>query len=523
MIVLLGLFLGSASYSVYFLGLLNMLKLDFVEASLLVSCCVFGYFVVSRKLYRVHGTLKFEDLLALFLIVAYLLVAMLGTLGPELAFDALWYHLTIPKIFILSQKVFFIPGGLLYYSTFPKLSEMLYIVPLMFHFEVGAKLIHFFFLTLTLFALYKIGRMYVNKTLSLLIVLVFLGNLVVGWEAISAYIDLTRTFYEVLSFYFLLQVLSRQKTKDMLLSGVFLGFAIATKINAIGTLPIYVCMLLIFLKNSWSRKFVAAAAVSCISVVICSPYFLYAFVHTGNPFYPIFSHYVPVSGPGYWSFLGIVNDTVVLFLKSQDPINPFYIIVVPLLFVCYKRFNRKEQMLVLYVFLSLLVWIIFPRTGGSRFFLPYLPVFSVLSIVAAGKLQSEALKRYLYMLIVFLFLIAGFYRLAANVKFFPVVFGIQTKEQFLLSHLHFNYGDFYDQGNAIKNIVGYNKVLLIGFHNLYYVDFPFVDSSWVARSDAFSYVLVQDASLPARFKKFNMIYLNNLTHVKLYKGEKTAW
>jgi len=58
------------------------------------------------------------------LIVLQAFVNIIGVFGPELAFDALWYHLTLPKLYLVHHSIFFIPGGLLYYSGMPKIAEM---------------------------------------------------------------------------------------------------------------------------------------------------------------------------------------------------------------------------------------------------------------------------------------------------------------------------------------------------------------------------------------------------------------
>jgi len=62
-----------------------------------------------------------------------------------------------------------------------------------------------------------------------------------------------------------------------------------------------------------------------------------------------------------------------------------------------------------------------------------------------------------------------------------------------------------------------DKVLLIGFHNEYYVNFPFIDESFASKNDQFNYIAVQNTNLPAKYKMWSLVYANNTTHVKLYK------
>jgi hypothetical protein len=109
------------------------------------------------------------------------------------------------------------------------------------------------------------------------------------------------------------------------------------------------------------------------------------------------------------------------------------------------------------------------------------------------------------------------YRFIANIRYLPVVLGRETKALYLTRHLNFAYGDFYDtDGYFGKHLKSSDTVLLYGFHNLYYVDFNFVDSSWVKKGDEFDYIAVQNVSLPKKFNFWSKIYYNPLTKVSLY-------
>ena len=91
------------------------------------------------------------------------------------------------------------------------------------------------------------------------------------------------------------------------------------------------------------------------------------------------------------------------------------------------------------------------------------------------------------------------------------------KNRLRSKHLNFSFGDFYDSNNYFKNNIKPNdKVLLYGFHNLYYVDFPFIDSSFAKNSDKFNYIAVQNSKLPKEFSNWKQIYYNEVTKVGVY-------
>jgi len=172
----LGLLIGIYAYSIFIIGIINFLgiwQLFSVTTLFLLSVAYFAYKYLKRlKFKKLEIDSKSRFLMILILVLVF--VNLLGVLGPELAFDALWYHLTIPKIFIQNESIFFIDGGLFYYSVMPKLIDLLYIPSIVFSSETGAKFTHFLFGIGTSIVIYLISRKFFDLKLSLLAVIVFL-------------------------------------------------------------------------------------------------------------------------------------------------------------------------------------------------------------------------------------------------------------------------------------------------------------------------------------------------------------
>jgi hypothetical protein len=516
---------GFYSYLIFSLGIAGVL---YREVIILLTVAILFIAVYFKRKFISNLRIKKPDKLffiVLLLFVLQLTVNVIGALGPELAFDALWYHLTLPKIYLLNHSVFFIPGGLLYYSAMPKLAEMLYIGGLAFGNEVSVKLVHFTFGFLVCLSFYKFQRKFFTPFLSLLGVLILYSNLVFAWESTTAYIDLVRTFFEMLSLWAFINWWQSQNTKWFYICAAMCGFAIATKLLAIGSLFIFSLLILYhyFYKREYKTMVQRLINFWFISLLIPLPWFIFSFINTGNPVYPFFSNLYPVSPvtPNIFQFF---MEVWKLFTQASDPISPLYIMLLPLLIVEYKKFKKETKVIAFYSFLAILVWYITPRTGGGRFILPYLPAFSFLCVAVLNEVLRNA-KRYTKQvgkfIISLIFLIAVItlgYRLLANTKYMPVVFHTQTKHDFLSNNLNFDFGDFYDvDGYFKKHITEHDRVLLYGFHNLYYVDFPFIDVSYVKKGDSFTYIATQHAELPERFKNWRPIYQNAKIAVKLYK------
>ena len=181
-----------------------------------------------------------------------------------------------------------------------------------------------------------------------------------------------------------------------------------------------------------------------------------------------------------------------------------------------KNFSRNSDEFIILYFT--------PLASSGRFIMPYLPAFSILTIILISKIKIKFLYNYLLFLIILISISSIAYRGVANLKYLPVLLGRETKNSFLSKNLNFSFGDFYDTDEYFKNnIKKSDKVLLYGFHNLYYVNFPFVDSSWVREGDKFNYIAVQNSNIPGRFGDWNLIYFNPKTKVQLFKKGDIWW
>lgn len=521
----IAILIGIYSYLIFGLGVLELLyKSVILFATVLFIITSYLYF--KRKPEDFPGiNLKNEKTrLLLFLFLLLTGVNLIGALGPELAFDSLWYHLTLPKIFLENHSIDFIPGGLFYYSVMPKLGEMLYVSGLSFGSEIIPKLIHFSFGILSSIVIYEISRKFMDEKYSLISSLIFYGSMVVAWESITAYIDLIRTFFEVMALWGFLNWFQTKDRKWLIESGIMLGFAVSTKLIALGSVPIFLLLFYIF-KNNRKLAVKNSAIFIIVTLIVSFPWFFFSYINTGNPIYPVFSGLYPVGlDLSLLNPIRFFGDLITLFLREADPISPIYTIVFPFVLLAVNKFSKQQKIIALYCFLALIVWYFTPRTGGGRFILPYLPAFSILSVIVVSNIKQTVLKKYITFLVIIVCLVTIAYRGIANGKYVSVILGQQTKGEFLTKNLNFNFGDFYDtDGFFRKNIKDSDRVLLYGFHNLYYVNFPFIHESYVKKGDRFNYIATQNTEIPKRFSYWQLIYENNLTNVKLYSLKGIMW
>lgn len=522
----LALLIGIYSYIIFSLGLLGFLYKPIIAltslaylfvAMLFVKKSLRNYGIKNRAVYFIKKSTKAE-LIFLILIFLQIVINLIGVLGPELGFDALWYHLTLPKIYLENHQISYVPGGLFYYSTMPKLTEMFYVTAISLGSEIVAKFIHFSFGVLCLVALYNLSCKFLSKTFSLLVLVLFYSNLVVGWMSITSYIDLARTFFEIMALWSFVNFLENKRKNSLVLSGVMLGLAISTKLLAVSSLFIFTFLMfvIIFKKYEFKWRVIKTNILGYwfFSLLIPLPWFVFSFVHTGNPLYPFFTNIYPVK----------LNLNLINPMNLSDPISPLYIVFLPIALFFYRKFNPALKLVSLYSFLAIVVWYVTSQTGGGRFILPYLPAFSIVSIAIVQMFKKTIIRNIFIGLIIFLSLFSIVYRGVANAKYLPVIFGKESKSQFLTNNLNFSFGDFYDTDEYLaKNIKKDDMVLLYGFHNLYYVNFSSIDSSYVKKGQMFNYIAVQGNNMPERFKYWNLVYYNRTTNIKLYSMGGLKW
>jgi hypothetical protein len=269
----LAFLIGIYGYLIYALGVLGILY----KSTVLISSIIFIIF--SFLYFKSHKNdlpaINFKNKKIKYPIIAFGFLAfinLIGALGPELSFDALWYHLTIPKIFIQEHRIFHIQGGLFYYSSMPKLLEMLYVPGLMFGNEIIARLIQWLFGILTSIVIYKISRKFFDEKISILSSIIFYGCLVVAWQSTVAYVDLGRTFFEIMALWGFLEYSQTKRRALLIESAVLVGLAVSVKLIALGTVPIFLILLLILEKDK-KIAFKNVLIFILISLLIPLPWF----------------------------------------------------------------------------------------------------------------------------------------------------------------------------------------------------------------------------------------------------------
>ena len=343
----------------------------------------------------------FEKTLA-FGVFFILFTSLAKSLAPPLAFDSLVYHLTLPKIYLLEERISYIPE--IIFWGMPQLQEM----GQTFAMALGGAEAAIVF-SWALGALTLIGLLgYLNEKISTRATWVGVASLLTGYtlsDSLSwGYVGWATMLYG-LSFFLLLDLWrTRRENKFLWVSALLLGFAMGIKytiaILALGALPI------IFLTHGKGALKPALRDIlifSGIAFLAFSPWLIKNFLATGNPFYPLLFPAGAMDvyrlelyqGDPAW---GDWRDTIFLPWRAtiwgvnskegySAGIGSLLLALSPFARIGWHRRNEKEKQFLVTAFLltltGFIIWAIAGRTSRlliqTRLYLAFFPAWAILA------------------------------------------------------------------------------------------------------------------------------------------------
>ena len=228
---------------------------------------------------------KFDKVLAVG--IGFILATTLATaLAPPIKFDALVYHLTLPKVYLLEGRINYVPE--LIFWGMPQQVEMLYTFAMALAGAEAAAVLGWAFGVLTLTGL--LG--YLADRFSPRAAWVALASLLAGGTLSAslswAYLEWSLMLYGLSIFILLEYWLADRERSILRVAALLAGFMVGIKYTA-GVFPVAV-LPIIFLANrgrgikSTLRDVFTFGGIALLTF---SPWLLKNFLATGNPVYPL--------------------------------------------------------------------------------------------------------------------------------------------------------------------------------------------------------------------------------------------
>lgn len=345
------------------------------------------------------------------LLILPLFIALIGALAPEVEYDALWYHLWMPRLWINAGH----PVDLVkeYISLYPMTWELLYGVAMVWGNAISAKLVHFACLPLVMLLVFRLVQRYWKGADPWLAVAVFALTPTVLWEATTAYVDLALTLYVGLAVYALLVYSETENRSWLIAAGLSLGFALAIKHLALFVWVISVSGLWFWYgcsKGNWTRATCIAVlfAVGCLLLPL--PWYGRSWALSGNPFFPDLYHFFGAYPPERWSditqqglqhfkdgfgrprtFFNLVLlpwDMTVHAARYGGALGPIFLLLIPGLWFRRSEHSWKERALIALIIFYLALWAMPFSSFQMRFLVPLTPFLATLAAIGACRIRQ---------------------------------------------------------------------------------------------------------------------------------------
>jgi len=238
--------------------------------------------------------------LARALTFAALGLALFCALTPESEYDALWYHLELPRRWLAAGRP--VDDISEYVSLYPLHWELLFGAALPIGGTVGAKLLHWAMLPAcgAVAALWA-RRMDASPWLAAAF---FVTAPTVFWESTAAYADLALALHVGVGCWALARAFETASQRWVIASGLSFGFACATKhlgLLALASAAIVFVGSGVLGRRSWRRHASAAALVIVLALAIATPWYAWAYARSGNPVFPEMYGVFGATPPERWS------------------------------------------------------------------------------------------------------------------------------------------------------------------------------------------------------------------------------
>jgi hypothetical protein len=342
---------------------------------------------------------------------AALFLAFLTALAPEKEYDALWYHLGLPKIWLEAGR----PVDLVhdYVSLYPLQWELVFTSGLVIGGPVAAKLLHFICLPLGALLVWQLTTRLAPQARPWLAVALFLTVPTVLWEATTAYVDLVLALYIGLGVLALLRYAENEHRGWFGLAVVTFGIAMAIKHLALVAVAILGPGFALWLwrRAGWTpwRALVPAALLVAVALLIPLPWYARAWLASGNPFFPELFGLFGASPPDRWDHLaerGLAGfkarfgmgrapmDLLALpwnmtmhASRFGGSLGPLFLVLLPALAIFRGRTARLAWLAWFAVFFAA-VWASPISSFQLRFLVVLTPILAVLAAEAARRLTA---------------------------------------------------------------------------------------------------------------------------------------
>lgn len=247
------------------------------------------------------------------LLVIVVFFDVLQAMAPPTDADSLAYHFALPKQFIQAGEIFFVPRAI--DGAVPLLVQMGYIPAL----ALGGEHALTFWVMLSSWAMYLIvygfARTRMSVAWSLAVTLAVATTPTVIYGSGSGQVEVRIALFVLLAAWAAAKAIETKQARYIVLCGLAAGFYGGSKY--LGLIFMASTGLVIIMQPHWFR---AGLIYSTATVIAAGQWYLWNFMNTGDPIFPILFPILGVSDPMYWDLAHhqLLND---VFFVAETPIS----------------------------------------------------------------------------------------------------------------------------------------------------------------------------------------------------------
>ena len=341
------------------------------------------------------------------LIIVALGYGLVAALAPEKEYDALWYHLNLPRLWLAAGR----PVDLIeeYVSLYPLTWELYFAAGMTLGGPVAAKLLHFACLPLLCVIVWHASRRYLPGTSAMASVALLVTSPTLLWESSTAYVDLALALHVAAACYALTRYAENGKRGWGALAALQFGAAAATKhLGAIAAMVALALYAASAMRRKHARQQVVRRllAIAFVAALIPSPWYVRSWRASGNPVFPEMYQVFGASPAGRWDdatesglatfkarfgmgrslpdLLVLPWDVTVHGARFGGALGPLFLILVPALLIA-RGVPRAVRWLAGGVVLYVAIWASPLSSYQLRFLMP---IVAPLALLGAASLET---------------------------------------------------------------------------------------------------------------------------------------
>ncbi|MFN8435643.1 MAG: glycosyltransferase family 39 protein [Anaerolineales bacterium] len=255
-----------------------------------------AFMVVRKKIILLWKEWKSEtsilqgiNPLAIMFLIPILIILIsqyLEALAPPFQFDALTYHLVLPKTYLQFGKLTYIPNNIFW--GMPQLAEMLYLLAMSLGGLEAAVVLGFWVGILAIIGLADFIKDIGGGNAGWVTAAILFAGAGFTSSLASGYIEWMSILFGAATIIALIKWLEKNDLQSLSIAGIFVGMALSVKYtNGVLLLTSILAVFMFSYSASFTLIFRNLIWFTGAAILIFTPWLIKNFIATNNPFYPI--------------------------------------------------------------------------------------------------------------------------------------------------------------------------------------------------------------------------------------------